>query len=200
MPGWIRIDSDAGGLQLWAGGTFPFNDTVGLAMDIYVLQTATASLGEYDIGPAIAAGPFVVTPMIGYQVDWTARRSQALVPQLYVTGGPSPLYTELWFQWYINSVFIDDAANQVNGRLIVDFKLSDYVALGVEADLGYDTNGYANKDGEIKKLYSLPVGGNVLLSNLGAASSFMGFLGYEVLDPTGRDNHVAGRLTFIHNF
>src|SRR5687768_17490017 len=36
MPGWIRIDSDAGGLQLWGGATYPLADGIGLAFDMYV--------------------------------------------------------------------------------------------------------------------------------------------------------------------
>src|SRR5262245_31337039 len=34
---WFRIDSDLGGLQLWAGATHMLSDTVGLATDMYVL-------------------------------------------------------------------------------------------------------------------------------------------------------------------
>jgi hypothetical protein len=206
VPGWVRIDSDAGGLQLWGGGTFPFNDSIGLAFDMYV---NSGFLGEFDVGPAITGGPFIITPMIGFQVDWDERRAQALVPQLYVVGGPSPIYSELWLQYYMNSVFVDDASNQLLGRLIVDYKLTDYVALGVEADLAFDSKASAEGKGEI---VSLPVGVNVLLSNVGAASSFMGFLGYETKDGYGSppnpadpaspvpNNHLAGRLTFIHNF
>ncbi len=199
IPGWVRIDSDGGGVQLWGGGTFPLTDSLGLAFDMYVFQGAE-SLGEFDIGPAITAGPFTLTPMVGFQANWSTRRAQAIVPQFYATGGPDPLYVELWLQYYMNKVFNDQASNQVYGRLIVDYKLSDYVALGVEADMGFDSAGVPNSDGEVKKLNSLPVGVNVLLSNVGAASSFMGFLGYETLDPGANDNHLAGRLTFIHNF
>jgi len=197
----MRIDSDGGGLQLWGGGTFAFNDSVGLAFDMYVLQTATQSLGEFDIGPAITAGPFIITPMLGLQVDWTARRAQALVPQLYVVGGPSPLYVELWAQYYLNTVFNEDVpavgtlpgttiTNQLYLRAIVDFKLTDYVAIGPELDVIHDSEA---------DVVGLAIGPNVLLSNVGAASAFMGYLAYETKD-TFADNHLTGRLTFIHNF
>jgi hypothetical protein len=101
---WFRIDSDLGGLQLWAGATHMFNDTIGLASDIYV---NSGFLGEFDIGPSIVAGPMYITPMIGLQWDWVARRAAAIVPQLYVTGGPDPIYTELWLQWYNYAAFKD---------------------------------------------------------------------------------------------
>jgi hypothetical protein len=199
MPGWIRIDSDASNIQLWGGGTYPLTDTIGLAFDMYVVPTP-ASLGEIDVGPAITAGPFVLTPMLGFQVNWSTRHAQALVPQFYVTGGPSPFYAELWFQYYINSVFNDGAANQINGRLIFDYKLNDYIAIGPEIDLGFDSTGLPNSDGELKKLNSLPIGVNALVSNVGAASSLMAYLAYETMDPAATDSHLTGRLTFIHNF
>jgi hypothetical protein len=204
LPGWMRIDSDFGGLQLWGGATFPLADGIGLAFDMYVLQLGTplggVSLGEFDIGPAITAGPFTLTPMLGVQMDYTNRRAQALVPQFYVTGGPSPIYSELWFQYYNNKVFNKDLSNQINGRLIVDYKISDYVGVGPELDLGFDSKGLPNADGDAKKVYSLPVGVNLLFTNVGLNSTFMGFLGYETGDPSAQKNHLGGRLTFVHNF
>ena len=198
-PGWMRIDSDFFGLQLWGGGTLPLVDGVGLAMDIYVNQTATNSYGEFDIGPAITAGPLTLTPMIGAQLDWSSRKAAALVPQFYATGSLGPMYTEFWFQFYDYKMF-DGASNQINMRLFSDYKISDYVALGPEIDLNWDSNGYPNKDGKIKKVYNLPIGPNLMFSNLGLNSSLIGFIGYETGDPTTRDNHLTGRLTYVHNF
>jgi hypothetical protein len=188
MPGWIRIDSDWGGLQLWGGGTYPLVDGVGLAFDMYVLQAGT-SLGELDLGPAITAGPVTITPMIGLQIDWTQHKAVSLVPQLYVTGGPGPIYGELWLQYYMNKTF-DGASNTLNGRLFADFKFNDFIAVGPELDLAHDSEA---------DLVSLAVGPNVMLSNVGAGGTFIAFLGYETKD-TFFDNHVAGRLTFVKNF
>jgi len=212
-PGWMRIDSDFFGLQLWGGGTLPLTDGLGLAMDLYVLQsqpsasfgdtpsfTPGGSYGEFDLGPAITAGPFVVTPMIGMQFNWTARHAAALVPQLYVTGGPGPIYAEFWFQFYDYKMFKDYPNNQINMRLFADYKFSDYVAVGPEVELNWDSGGFPNKDGKNKKVYNLPVGGNFMFSNLGLNSTLMAFVGYETGDPTAQDNHLTGRLTYIHNF
>lgn len=206
MPGWIRIDSDASALQLWGGFTYPLTDGVGLAMDMYV---NSGYLGEFDIGPAITAGPLTLTPMLGLQVDWLSRRAQALVPQFYAVGSLGPIYTELWFQYYLNSVFLDDAANQIFVRLIGDFKINDYVAAGLELDLAHDNKGL-DREGQDAKLRSLAIGPNVMFSNAGAGSSFMIFLGYEtqkfygnngILPPNDDSaNHLTGRLTFVHNF
>ena len=214
MPGWMRIDSDGGGVQLWGGFTYPLTDGVGLAFDMYVFQTAFQSLGELDIGPAITAGPLTLTPMIGLQIDWTSRKAQALVPQFYAVGSLGPIYTELWFQYYLNSVFNDVPApakvpNQIYARLIGDFKINDNVAAGLELDLAHDSEG-VDAQGDDAKMRSLAIGPNVLFSNAGAASSFMIFLGYETqklyangggLPPNDDSaNHLTGRLTFVHNF
>ncbi|RYZ09360.1 MAG: hypothetical protein EOO73_03430 [Myxococcales bacterium] len=202
-PGWMRIDSDFFGLQLWGGGTLPLADGIGLAMDIYtnalVPGYATSSFGEFDIGPAITAGPFVVTPMIGLQMDFAVHKAAALVPQLYVTGGPGPIYAELWFQYYNYKVF-DGLSNQINSRLFVDYKLSDYIAIGPQIELNYDSVGIPNASGEAKKVYKLPIGGNIMFNNLGLNSSLLAFVGYETGEPYGLDNHLAGRLTYLHNF
>ncbi|HEY6081178.1 MAG TPA: hypothetical protein VIW29_20325, partial [Polyangiaceae bacterium] len=187
MPGWIRIDSDMGGTpQLWGGGTYPLTEGIGLAFDMYLAP----GLGEIDVGPAIAAGPVIITPMLGMQFDWGAHAASALVPQLYVTGGAGPVYGELWLQYYINKMFDVFPSNALYGRLFVDFKLNDYIAVGPELDFAHDSEA---------DLQSLAIGPNIMLSNVGLNSTFMVFLGYETQD-TYNDNHVAGRLTFIHNF
>ncbi len=206
-PGWMRIDSDFFGLQLWGGGTLPLVDGVGLAMDIYTnallpgpagAYTANA-FGEFDIGPAITAGPFVATPMIGLQFDFAQHKAAALVPQFYLTGGPGPIYAELWFQYYNYKVF-DGLSNQINSRLFVDYKISDYIAVGPQVELNFDSVGFPNSEGEAKKVYKLPVGGNIMFSNLGLNSTLLAFVGYETADPTAQKNHLAGRLTYLHNF
>lgn len=194
-PGWIRIDSDAGALQLWAGATAPLADGIGLAFDMYV---NSGFLGEFDIGPAITAGPFIVTPMIGAQFDWSARTFAALVPQLYVTGGPAPIYSELWVQYYnYNTVYkyrekINAAAsNFLYLRLFVDYKISDYIGVGPQLEL--------TQDFTASEMVSMPIGANVFFFQAGANSTLQAFLGYETKDTFG-DNHLAGRLSYVHNF
>jgi hypothetical protein len=46
---------------------------------------------------------------------------------------------------------------------------------------------------------SLPVGLNVMLSSYGKNNVLYIFGGWETQD-TPNDEHVAGRLTFVHNF
>ena len=195
-PGWFRLDSDGGGVQLWAGATAPLADGIGLAFDAYVFQGA-ASLGEFDIGPAIAVSSLTLTPMIGVQFDWTNRTFAALVPQLYLTGSIGPIYEELWLQYY-NYKSVYDYTGKVGlansyfyARAFVDYKINDYIGVGPQLEL--------TQDFELKEMTSMPVGANVFFFQAGAGSTFQAFLGYETKDPSGKDNHLAGRFSVVHN-
>jgi hypothetical protein len=199
-PAWFRIDSDFAGLQLWAGATHPLTDTIGLASDIYVFDFGN-SVGEFDIGPAFTAGPFIATPMLGIQFNWSAQKAWSLVPQFYLVGGPDPIYAELWVQNFLNSVFQDDAINLLYTRLFVDYKVSKYFAIGPQIEMTLALNG----DGDT--LASLPIGGSVMLSNYGSGNALFAFLGVETQDASKglagegfEDNALAGRLTFVKNF
>lgn len=209
-PGWIRADHDGGALQLWGGATAPLTDGIGLAFDMYV---NSGFLGEFDIGPAITVSTLTLTPMIGLQFDWSDRKLAAIVPQLYLTGPllDGKLYSELWVQYY--NYKLTKYQDEGNGsftylylRAFSDYKISDNVGVGPEIELQQNFTA-----GQIQ---SLPIGVNVML-NMGANSTFFGFLGYETNknsntyptgvdamgNPTGSEKHnVAGRLTFVHNF
>jgi hypothetical protein len=209
-PGWIRADHDGGSLQLWGGATAPLVDGVGLAFDMYVNSgSGLPAFGEFDLGPAIAVSSLTLTPMIGAQFNWTDRTFAALVPQLYLTGPiGDKLYNEFWLQYYNYKLVRDTGLDTyLYIREFIDYKISDMVGVGPEIEL---TQNFTQS-----KLTSLPIGANVML-NMGANSTFFGFLGYETNknsytypsatvdamgNPTGTEKHnVAGRLTFVHNF
>ena len=202
---WFRIDSDLGGLQLWAGATHMITDHFGIASDIYVNSGA---LGEFDIGPSFVAGPVFFTPMIGLQADFANHRMAALVPQLYITGGPDPIYMELWLQHYAYTVFDKSGrtaaagstggGHTMYGRFFIDYKIGKYFAVGpeIEATLALNSK---SKNAEGDSLTSLPIGANIMLSNYGKSNNLFIFAGYETAD-TPNDAHFAGRLTFVKNF
>ena len=198
--GWFRIDSDLTSIQLWAGATHPLGEGIGLASDIYLV----GSLGEFDLGPAITAGPFTITPMLGYQIDWAGRRSQAIVPQLYVTGGPDPIYMEFWFQNYENQIFKDGAANDIYTRLFVNYKLSPFISIGPEIEPWFALN---EAGGRKTGISSFVVGGDVMFFSYGNNNTLQLFLGYEThkeaqvsLVDGSTDRKLGGRFSFVHNW
>ncbi len=201
--GWFRIDSDLTNVQLWAGATHPLGDGIGLASDIYI-TTGLSSLGEFDLGPAITAGPFTITPMLGYQIDWANRRSNSIVPQLYVTGGPDPIYMEFWFQNYENQIFKDGAANDIYTRLFVNYKLSPFISIGPEIEPWFALN----KAGDTRKtgISSFVVGADVMFFSYGTNNTLQLFLGYETKEKAqvgidgGTDRKLGGRFSFVHNW
>jgi len=170
-------------------------DTVGIASDIYV---NSGFLGEFDLGPSFIAGPMVITPMLGLQADWANRRMNSFVPQLYITGGPDPIYMEFWFQNYENQIFDKTyGTNTAYFRFFIDMKLGKYFGVGPEIEPLVALNDNA-KAGS-KSLISFPVGANIMLSSYGRNNVLYIFGGYETQD-TSNDSHLAGRLTFVHNF
>jgi hypothetical protein len=214
---WTRVDVDFIGLQLWAGATHPLSDTIGLATDIYLnapLYGGVQTLGEFDIGPAFTVGKYTLTPMLGFQADIWHHHANSLVPQFYITGGGGdPIYMELWVQNYENQVFNKaQGTNNLYFRYFLDFTLGKYMALGPEIEAliglnkaGKTPNAYAPDLGSLKSsgspntLVALPVGLNLNFTNYGKNNTLMIFAGYETTK-TETHNHLAGRLTFIHNF
>jgi hypothetical protein len=202
ITGWFRIDSDGGGLQLWAGAAHPLTDNLSLATDIYVYAGADAqSYGEFDIGPAIALGPVILTPMIGFQINFTAQRAAAVVPQLYTIIDAGPIYFESWIQVYLYDMFAADdttALDFLHTRNFLLFKASDYLALGAEIDANFAlTNKEEFAAGET--VYWLPVGPHIKL-NYGEASTLELFVGYDLAaDDQGKDD-LAGRFTFVQTW
>lgn len=203
IPAWIRIDSDGSYLQLWAGATHPLGEGIGLASDIYI--SSGGSLAEFDIGPAIAGGPFTITPMLGFQVDWSQKRANSLVPQLYVTGGPDPIYAEFWLQTYLNTVFNEGTNNDIFLRLFVDYKVGKYFGLGPQIEPTLALNETTDAAGNTREtgLSSLVVGGNVMLTQYGKGSTMFLFLGYETNEDARNavgGGGLAGRFTYVYNF
>jgi hypothetical protein len=194
-PGWVRVDSDLFGIQLWGGATAPLGDGLGLAFDAYL----TGSMGEFDIGPAITVGTLTLTPMLGAQFNWASHTLASFVPQFYAVGTLGPMYTELWLQYYnYNTLYkyrekVDEAAhNLVYVRFFADYMINDYIAVGPQIELTQDVTA-----GE---KFTLPIGANVFFSRAGASSTFQLFLGYETQKKNFDNNALAGRLSYVHNF
>lgn len=201
VAGWFRVDSDIGGLQLWAGSTFPLSDSIGLATDIYMVGT----LGEFDIGPSITVADGVsILPMIGYAVDWSAQKSAAVIPQFYIYADSSSVYFEFWSQLFLLDMFAPESApatDYLHLRAFPVYKASDVFAIGVEIDANIAiSNAPVDADGDDITLLWLPIGPHIKMS-AGEASTIELFAGYDLAsEDVNGDKRFAGRLTFVQTF
>ncbi|MBN1609436.1 MAG: hypothetical protein JW940_22590 [Polyangiaceae bacterium] len=209
VPSYFRIDHDyLFGLQLWAGATYPFGDSVGLASDIYIAENypsqsatdGTLSLlswwGEFDVGPAFTLGPVSLTPMVGIAFDWAARKAVAINgPQLYTIVSTDSIYFESWVWTLLYSAFDKGGANDyIHTRDWLLYKFNDTIALGPQLEYTYDL--------EDKSTLAFPLGGHVELA-YGTGNSLGLFLGYELkksLRQAADGAGAEGRLTFVHSF
>jgi hypothetical protein len=213
IPGWFRIDSDAVGLQLWAGATHDVGG-IALATDMYVGIGPGGNFGEFDIGPAftVADGAVVLTPMIGAAFCWNDKRACNLVPQFYAVGGFGPIYFESWWQLFLPSVFVEDASNTLYTRHFLTYNVIDDLGVGPAIEPTFGLNN------DQDTLVSFPLGAIAKL-NYGEGNTFFGFLGYEMIedaravlagvevDPTTgevtdvtEERGLVGRLTFVKNW
>jgi len=210
VAGWFRVDSDVGGLQLWGGATFPLSDTIGLATDIYVLDTF-GSVGEFDIGPSITIAPGIsILPMVGLAVNWSLQRAASFIPQLYLYADSSSVYFEFWSQLFLSDMFHGGALDYLHLRAFPVYKVSDVFAIGVEIDANISiANAPVDADGNDVTLLWLPIGPHIKMS-AGAASTIELFVGYDVGGeesynlatyggPT-EEHRLAGRFTFVQTF
>lgn len=215
---WFRIDSDALGVQLWAGATNKVGP-IDLATDIYV----TGTNGEFDIGPAFSFGDLALLPMVGVNFDWALQEPTVLVaPQLFtIYDGDPPIYFESWIQGFLGSPFQEGAGNTLYTRDFLLFKATPdfYIGAQVEATIGLNDAGKAtDADGELQALVSLPVGLRVNYNAHGDWDALIGlFLGVETQDhakaqtvsATDADGNptefeesmgIVGRFTYLHFF
>jgi hypothetical protein len=217
---WFRIDSDALGLQLWAGATNKVGP-IDLATDIYVLDYQGSTFGEFDIGPAFSFGDLALLPMVGIGFDWGQQEPSVLVaPQLFtIYDGDPPIYFESWIQGFLTSPFADGGGNTLYTRDFALFKATPdfYVGAQVEATIGLNDAGKAtDADGELKALVSLPVGLRVNYNAHGDWDALIGlFLGVETqkhakqvgtgefeegIVLTEESKGIVGRFTYLHFF
>lgn len=214
---WIRFDSDALGMQIWAGATNNIAGVFDLATDIYIVDFGGTSFGEFDIGPAFSFGPVGMIPMIGIGYNWGNQELSTLIaPQLFTIVDPdAPIYFESWIQGFINSIFTDGAGDSLYFRQFLLFKATSDLHIGPQAEitvaLNDDAKAGANGD---KSLISANVGGRVNYNALGDWDALIGlYVGYEVTsqgkasivtDPatgeTREADGIVGRFTYLHTF
>ena len=198
--GWFRLDSDALGLQLWAGAVHSVGP-VDIASNIYV---NSENFGELDIGPAFSFGSVSLLPMAGIGFDWSDQRAVTIIaPQLFSIIDTRYLYFESWVQFFFNSVFEESALGPGDDifytRNFLLYKMTEQVSVGPQAELTAVLN-----DGDNGNVVSFPVGGRI---NLGyGENNILGlFLGYETekqarkreVESSVHDHGLVGRFSFI---
>lgn len=194
-PGYFRIDTDIFSTQFWVGATYDLGSGIGLASDIYVVDTNA----ELDLGIAFSIGPVSLLPMAGIgfafgggEVDgepYKPQTSSLIAPQLFTIVDTQWIYFESWIQTFFNDVFIDGATDWFYTRDFILVKPVEFLAVGPQIELTYEFNNASDK-----KLASLPVGGRVNVG-YGENNTLGLFLGYDT-----EAKHLAGRFTFIRTW
>jgi hypothetical protein len=217
VAGWFRVDSDIGGLQLWGGATFPVSDTIGIATDIYVVNTALSgvdasdpaapkpvntTIGEFDIGPSITLAPGIsILPMVGLAINWNNQKAAYFVPQFYAYVDTTSIYFELWSQFFLGDMFNEGTMDYVHLRAFPLYKINDLFALGIEVDANVALkNAPTDAAGDDISPLWLPLGPHLKM-NAGAASTIELFVGYDLApEEANGDRRLAGRFTFVQTF
>lgn len=192
VSGWLRVEMDPEGPQLWVGSSYYLADFVDLAANARLVS----STAEFDLGLAFYVGPVSLTPMLGIVFDFDPEelRPAALsVPQLFTVIDGKVVYFESWIQLFFQDLFADEQEPQRDyfySRNFLLIVLGSQFAIGpqIEIDVSF------NNAGE-EPLVSLPLGGRINLG-LGETSILGLFLGYEFEkheDALG----LTGRFSFI---
>jgi hypothetical protein len=187
LEAWFRVDADRIGTQIWAGITSPLGP-VALAMNGIMIGT----VGEVDVGVAIAVGDLRFTPVVGLAVDFAAENLKGITaPRLITTFDSAPIYFESWLQLTFESPFEETSPDLFYTRNFLLWRLGSWIALGPQVELTYQLN---HDTGVI----SLPIGGQVEVRS-GADNRLSFFLGYDTEELPNSDG-AAGRVTFIHDW
>ena len=197
-PGYFRIDTDILSTQFWVGATYDLGSGIGLASDIYVVDT----FAELDVGIAFSVGPVSLLPMVGIGFDFgemidddgetiEPQATYLIAPQLFTIVDTQWIYFESWIQTFFNDVFIDGGTDYLYTRNFILVKPLKFLAVGPQIELTYEFNNPSDED---EKLASLPIGGRVNVG-YGENNTLGLFLGYDV-----QAEQLAGRFTFVRTW
>jgi hypothetical protein len=193
VSGFMRVDTDALGTQIWFGATHPLGG-LNIVSDIYVL----GATGEFDTGLSFTIGEnLILSPMGGIVFDFESTNVKTFVPQFYVFWTLGKLYLESWELTYIG-LKDESPPNSFYNRTFLLYSLNDTISIGPQVEL-LSLNLEDTED-ESDNLISLIVGGGIKLS-YGDNNTLGLFLGYETKEETrGENDGIAGRFTFIREW
>lgn len=192
VSGFMRVDTDALGTQLWFGATHQLG-SLEMNSDIYLVDAT----GEFDIGPSFTFGEdLTLLPMVGIVFDFGSTNVPTFIPQFYVYWASGNLYLESWEVVYIG-LKDESAPNSFYDRTFLLYSLSDAFSIGPQVEVSLNLED--TEDGS-DTLTSLAVGAR---ANLGyGESNTLGlFLGYETKEEArGENDGIVGRFTFIREW
>jgi hypothetical protein len=144
--GYFRIDTDILSTQFWVGATYDVGSGIGIASDIYVVDT----FAELDLGIAFAIGPVSLLPMVGIGFNfgetevagetYEPQTTSLIAPQLFTIVDTQWIYFESWIQTFFNDVFIDGATDSFYTRNFILVKPLEFIGIGPQIELIYEFN------------------------------------------------------------
>jgi hypothetical protein len=191
--GYMRVDADAFGTQIWFGATHPCG---GLNIESDII--AVGATGELDIGASLSVleESLTLVPMVGAIFDFESMNVPTFIPQFYIYWALGELYLESWEMAYIGLKDESDP-NSFYNRTFLLYSLSDTFSVGPQAELSLNLE---DTEDESDALASLLVGGRINVA-YGKNNTFSLFLGYEAKEEARGDlDGIAGRFTFVRTW
>jgi len=187
VSGYMRVDADVLGTQIWFGATHPLG---GLSIESDVIMVGTT--GEFDIGSSFSVlEDLTVVPMVGIVADFGSMSVPTFIPQLYVYWTLGKLYFESWEIAFLGLKDESDP-NSFYERTFLLYSLNDTFSIGPQAEIFLNL--------EDTEVTSSIIGGRINVG-YGENNTLSLFLGYEAKgDARGDLDGIAGRFTFVRTW
>jgi hypothetical protein len=189
ISGYMRVDVDMLGTQIWFGATHSIG---GLNIESDIIAMGTAA--EFDVGPSFSISEdLILIPEVGVIVDFELMEVPIFIPQLYIYWTLNQLYLESWQNAYFGLKDESDP-NSFYNRTFLLYSLNDTFSIGPQVEPSLNLE---DTDDESDTLTSLVIGGRVNIG-YGESNTLSLFLGYEAKEEArGELDGITGRFTFV---
>lgn len=191
VSGYMRVDVDALGPQIWFGASHPVGG-LSIESDIIVM----GAFGEFDVGPSFSISEdLILLPEAGVIFDFQSMEVPTFVPQLYIYLTLGHLYLESWLNGYIGLKDESDPDYFYN-RTFLLHTLNDTLSIGPQVELSLNLE----DTDVVDTLANLAVGGRVNVG-YGENNTLSLFVGYETKEEVrGDSDGITGRFTFFRTW
>jgi hypothetical protein len=200
ISGYMRVDVDVFGTQIWFGATHPIG---GLNIESDIITMGTAA--ELDVGLSFSIlEDLILLPEAGVILDFESMSVPTFVPQFYIYWTLKQLYLESWENVYIGLKDESDPDSFYN-RTFLLYSLNDTFSIGPQAEFSLnleDTDSVADakSNDDSDTLTNLVIGGRINVG-YGENNTLSLFLGYETKEEARGDlDGITGRFTFVRNW